>query len=51
MEEEKDKTIRLSLKTWRRINSRRGIDGCNTFEEVIIKLLDDEEKGQDKVSI
>lgn len=39
MEKEKTKTIRISLELWREINSRRGLNGCNTFEDVIKSLL------------
>ncbi len=38
-EKEKDKTIRIKLETWRRINIMRGLNDCNSFEDVIIFLL------------
>lgn len=43
-----EKTIRISLETWVRLNQMRGINGCKKFEDVIKYLLDREVKGGEK---
>lgn len=44
MEERMEKTIRISLDTWVKLNQMRGIHG-KKFEDVIKYLLDLEMKG------
>ena len=37
-----EKTIRISLETWVKLNQMRGINGCKKFEDVIKYLLNNE---------
>jgi hypothetical protein len=50
MEKESFKTIRIDLETWRKINSMRGSNNCDTFESVIKYLITqlDEKNGETK---
>lgn len=39
-----EKTVRIDLETWRKLNSLRGINDCTTFQDVInflIKTMED----------
>ena len=41
---EEIKTVRLCKSVWRRLNERRGYNGCKTFEDTIKHLLDNDNK-------
>jgi len=42
--EEEIKTVRISKPIWRRLNEKRGHNGCRTFENVIEYLLNNDNK-------
>jgi hypothetical protein len=42
--EEEIKTVRITKGIWRRLNEKRGHNGCRTFEDVIEHLLNSENK-------
>lgn len=38
--EEEIKTVRIKKSVWRKLNEKRGYNGCKTFEDTIEHLLD-----------
>lgn len=42
--DEEIKTVRITKSIWRRLNEKRGHNGCRTFEDTIKHLLDNDSK-------
>lgn len=48
MVEEVEKSIKVKSKTYKRLEQRRGFNGCVTFDDVINYVMDREEEANSK---